>query len=146
MTILFFKRLLPNALTPVRARPGDAGYDLFNAVDAPVYIRPGERMLFTTGIAAVIPLGFYGRIADRSGLALKGLHVLGGVVDSSYRGSIGVILLNTNGGDESQSIIVEPGQRIAQLIIERCYDVIWEEVESLPASERAAGGFGSTGT
>lgn len=142
-----FQRLLPHAQQPTKARYGDAGYDLYNAQEDPIYLRPGERRVFTTGIAVAIPHGYYGRIADRSGLAWKqGLHVLGGVVDSAYRGPIGVILLNTNGGDDAgDTILIQPNDRIAQLIIEQCHDVTFVEAYSLPETERGGGGFGSSG-
>lgn len=142
-----FQLLSPRAKAPTQGRPGDAGYDLYNAADGHTILRPGERSLFATNIAVAIPPGYYGRIADRSGNALKrGLHVLGGVVDSAYRGNVGVILLNTNGGGEDGDIIrIDPGERIAQLIIERCHEVTFEQVETLPETERGGGGFGSTG-
>ncbi len=141
-----FKRLLPAAFTPFLANPGDAGYDLFNMEEQDYWLRPGERKLFRTGLAMAIPQGFYGRIADRSGLALKqGIHVLGGVVDSAYRGEIGVILLNTSDCDDANTVRINREMKIAQLIIERCERTDFEEVQELPASERGMGGFGSSG-
>jgi dUTP pyrophosphatase len=94
-----------------------------------------------------IPEGYYGRIAPRSGLALKqGIDVLGGVIDASYRGEIGVILVNTTAkGDELQITHIKKGDKIAQLIIEKCHQVEWEEVKELAETDRGAGGFGSTG-
>jgi dUTP pyrophosphatase len=98
-----------------------------------------------TGIQIAIPEGYYGRIAPRSGLAVKhGIDVLAGVVDSGYRGEVGVVLQNLGLMDFEY----REGDRIAQLIIEKCHDVEWEEVESeedLVSSERGEGGFGSTG-
>lgn len=139
------KRLNPNAKLPIRAKTGDAAYDLF-ALESE-QIMPGQRKLIKTGIAMAIPEGFYGRIAERSGLSLKqGLKVGGGVVDSSYRGDVGVIAFNLSQGDENEVIQISAGDRIAQLIIERCYDAEWELVEELPASVRADAGFGSSGS
>src|SRR5690349_1165415 len=87
VTPLFVKRLHPSAVLPVRANPGDAGYDLTSTED--VHLAPGQRLLVATGIAVAIPSGHYGRIAPRSGLAVKmGLDVGAGVVDVSYRGEI----------------------------------------------------------
>lgn len=141
-----FKRLLPDAPTPCQARPGDAGYDLFNMEDYDYWLRPGERKLFRTGLALAIPLRHYGRIADRSGLALKhGIHVLGGVCDANFRGEIGVILLNTSDCDEAKTVFIERRVRIAQLIIERCEPAEFNEVDDLDQTERGADGFGSTG-
>lgn len=125
---------------PTRANPGDAGYDLYALEDQPIH--PGGRAVIRTGISLAIPEGYYGRIAPRSGLAVKkGIDVLAGVVDSTFRGEIGVVLINL-GRDLFE---VRTGDRIAQLIIERYHDVNWEVVDTLPESARAAGGFGSTG-
>ena len=89
-----------------------------------------------------IPKGYYGRIAPRSGLALRdGIGVLGGVVDSGYRGEIGVILINSG----SRDFDFYKGDRVAQLIIEKCHDIEWEECDNLDDSDRGEGGFGSTG-
>ncbi len=137
------KLLSPSAVIPARAKEHDAGYDLFNAEPEAVVLQQNERRLFPTGVAMAIPAGYYGRIADRSGLAKKeGLHVLGGVVDCGYGGNIGVILINLGW----LPVRIEPGQRIAQIIIERCETAEFQVVDELPTSERGAGGFGSTGS
>ena len=134
-------RLEKDARTPVRSNPTDAGADLFS-MEA-VMIHPGERKTVCTGIAIEIPEGFYGRVAPRSGLSAKhGVDVLAGVVDSSYRGEIKVVLLNT---DKSNTFHVEKGDRIAQLIIESHFNLPFVECESLGDSSRGSGGFGSTG-
>lgn len=126
---------------PYQAKKFDAGYDLF-AIEASV-IPPGERRLVRTGIAMAIPQGYYGRIAPRSGLALKnGIDVMGGVVDAGYRGEIGVILLNT---DKTNIHYVQQDDKIAQIIIESCAAVEFIPVEHLEESDRKDGGFGSTG-
>jgi dUTP pyrophosphatase len=139
------KKLNLNAILPTQATKGDAGYDLYSIDDAPLF--GSQRRLFKTGIAVEIPEGYYGRIAPRSGLALKqGIDVLGGVIDASYRGEIGVILVNTTAkGDELQITHIKKGDKIAQLIIEKCHQVEWEEVKELAETDRGAGGFGSTG-
>ena len=142
-----FKRLHPAAKPPARAHPDDAGADLHVLDDAasfiPLALQPGQRRLIRTGLAVAIPPGHYGRIAPRSGLAVKhGLDVLAGVVDSQYRGEVHVLLLNAG----EDPVWLEPGQRIAQLIVEKCEAAAFVESEDLEQSARGAGGFGSTGT
>ncbi len=138
------KKLHPEAVIPTQAKSHDAGFDLYSL--EPGILLPNERRLFKTGISLAIPPGYYGRIAPRSGLALKqGLDVMGGVCDSSYRGDIGVILLNTNGGDESNHIRIEKGQKIAQIIFEKCHNANFILVDKLEETERMGNGFGSTG-
>ncbi len=139
------KKLHPDAKIPVQAHEGiDAGFDLCALESG--WIRPGERVLFKTGISIDIPRGLYGKIESRSGLALKqGLCALGGVIDSGYLGDIGVILLNTQNGDESNSVRVEAGQKIAQLLIKPIVtEIQWELVDKLDETARADGGFGSS--
>lgn len=133
------------AVLPQRNQPGDAGYDLYALEDG--YIWGGQRQLFKTGIAVAIPDGYYGRIAARSGLALKrGIDVLGGVIDSTYRGDVGIILINLNNDSEkSEPFYIRKGDRIAQLIIEKYHDIEWEVVENLEESDRSEKGFGSSG-
>jgi dUTP pyrophosphatase len=139
---LYMRRLSETAQLPSNPRPGDVGYDLHAHLQKPLTVFPGQRHRVSTGIAVAIPDGCYGRVAPRSGLASNhGVDVLAGVIDPSYRGEIQVILLNT-GDDE---VPVEPGMRIAQLIIERCETPQVVEVEALPETGRGAGGFGSTG-
>ena len=124
-----------------RANPTDAGMDLV-AAEGKV-IPPGCRAMIGTGVCLELPEGYYGRVAPRSGLAHKhGIDVLAGVVDSGYRGEIKVILLNT---DRDEEFRVEPGDRIAQMIVERHYNFDLVEVEDLTSTPRGRGGFGSTG-
>jgi dUTP pyrophosphatase len=138
------KKLSPDAIIPSNTTGLEAGYDLY-AVETD-WIRALERKLFKTNIALEIPEGYYGRIADRSGNAYKlGLHVMGGVIDSTYRGDIGVILYNTN-CNEVDSIKIEKGQRIAQIIIEKCHEVEFVESNELSETSRNEKGFGSSGT
>ena len=134
------KILSEHALPPKVATPGDAGYDLYSAHDS--VIPSNGKGLVKTDIAVAIPEGWYGRIAPRSSLAWKHhVDVGAGVVDSSYRGNIGVVLFNHSKQDLNISI----GDRIAQLIIERCRVTPIEIVSELPESQRGSGGFGSTG-
>lgn len=140
--IVPIRRLHGDAKIPSQAKASDAGYDL-HAIER-YDLEPGEREMFRTGIAVAIPDGHVGYIKPRSGLAARnGLDVLGGVIDSGYRGEIGVILLNT---DVSETIHVSKGDRIAQLVIQPVTSASFLEVETeLPASDRGQGGFGSTG-
>ena len=138
------KLLDHRAKLPTRSKPDDAAYDLF-ALDSHD-LMPGQRVLVKTGIAMAIPSGYYGRIAERSGLALKeGLSVGGGVCDASYSGDVGVIAINLNQGGAEDTIQIKAGSRIAQLVIERCYDADWTVVSELPSSLRGSDGFGSSG-
>lgn len=138
------KKLHPNAKIPVRACPGDAGADLC-ALEKGALL-PGERMLVDTGLAMEIPLGYYGRIAPRSGLAVKnGIDVMAGVLDSTYRGPVKVCLVNLSNGATARDFRWEAGDRIAQLIIEKCALADFEEVVELSTTMRGEGGFGSTG-
>ena len=142
MIELPFRRLRDDAVVPVRAYEGDAGLDL-TACDR-VELGPGERALVGTGLAVAIPEGYAGFVQPRSGLAAKnGLTIVNtpGLVDSGYRGELKVILLNT---DERHPFVVEPGMRIAQLVVLELPDVDPVEVDELPESERGVRGFGSS--
>jgi dUTP pyrophosphatase len=137
---LEFKRLDPSAMLPTRGSVASAGLDLYSIED--ITIAPHQRVLARTGLAVAIPEGFYGRIAPRSGLAMKtGLDVLSGVIDADYRGEIGCLLYNT--GDQPIELI--KGSKICQFIIEQIItpEAVW--ADDLSATARGAGGFGSTG-
>lgn len=123
---------------------GSAGMDLRANLDEPVTLLPLERTLVPTGLFIELPRGYEAQIRPRSGLAAKrGLTMLNspGTIDSDYRGEIKCIVVNLS--NEAQ--IIEPGERIAQMIIARFERANWEEVETLEESERGSGGFGSTG-
>ena len=129
---------------PSYATPGAAGCDLRAAVSESLTILPGGRTLVPTGIAVAIPCGYEGQVRMRSGLALKhGLSLLNGpgTVDSDYRGEIGLILANLG----AEPVTIARGDRIAQLVLAPVTRARLETVEELPATERDAGGFGSTG-
>lgn len=135
-------RLRPDAVLPTRAYAGDAGLDL--AACERVELGPGERAVVGTGIAVAIPEGYAGFVQPRSGLAARhGIAVVNspGLIDAGYRGEIRVVLLNT---DAREPFVVEPGERIAQLVVQAVADVGLVEVDELPASERGARGFGSS--
>jgi dUTP pyrophosphatase len=136
-----FKKLDPKAVAPFRNNETDAGADLYSIET--ITIPPLSRVLVKTGLALEIPRGFYGRIAPRSGLAAKhGIDVLAGVIDSSYRGPLGIILYNT---DKEQSFIVNTGDRIAQIIFEQHWNFKMKEVDDLTDTDRSISGFGSSG-
>jgi dUTP pyrophosphatase len=135
-------RLRDDAVVPERAYAGDAGLDL--AACERVELAPGGRATVGTGLAVAIPEGYAGFIQPRSGLAAKnGITIVNtpGLVDSGYRGELKVILLNT---DSRDTFVVEPGMRIAQLVVMLVPGVAPVEVEELPESERGVRGFGSS--
>ena len=118
--------------------------DLRANLDAPVTLRPLERRLIPTGLHIALPVGYEAQVRPRSGLALKkGITVLNtpGTIDADYRGEIGVVLINLSQDD----FIVEDGERIAQMIIARHEQGLFEEVEVLDETERGEGGYGHTG-
>ena len=142
MIELPIRRLRPDAQVPTRAYDGDAGIDL--AACERVVLAPGERALVSTGLAVAIPAGYAGYVQPRSGLATKhGISIVNtpGLVDSGYRGELLVNLLNT---DPREAFVVEPGMRIAQLVVLAVPEVEPVEVEVLPDSERGDRGFGSS--
>ena len=121
-----------------------AGMDLRAKLEEPVTLKSLERKLIPTGLYVEIPEGFEAQIRPRSGLALKkGISVLNtpGTIDADYRGEIGVILINLSGSD----FVVNNGERICQMVINKVEKISWTEVSSLEESERGAGGFGHTG-
>ena len=135
------KKLSENATIPTQGTAFAAGYDLYAAEDSIIVC--GSRKLVKTNVSMEITPGYYGRIAPRSGLAYKnGIDVLAGVIDSDYRGDIGVILYNT---DKNIDFVVKKGDRIAQIIFEACYSATLNEVKNLDNTLRQSGGFGSTG-
>jgi dUTP pyrophosphatase len=140
---LAIRRLRPDAVVPARAYEGDAGVDL--AACDRVVLGPGERAVVGTGLAAEIPDGYAGFVLPRSGLAAHhGLTVVNapGLIDSGYRGEVMVILLNT---DRTEPFVIEPGMRVAQLVVQAVEEVRIVEAEELSGSQRGAGGHGSSG-
>jgi dUTP pyrophosphatase len=141
---LRIRRLHSDAQLPTRAHDGDAGLDL-HALEG-CTLQPGERAMVSTGIAIELPEGHAGLVVPRSGLAARhGISVVNapGLIDAGYRGEVRVLLLNT---DVSEPFTVEPGMRIAQLVVAPVCAPELEEVEELAASARGAGGFGSSGS
>lgn len=142
MIELAVRRLRDDAVLPVQAYPGDAGLDLVACEG--VRLAPGERSVVATGIAVEVPEGYAGFVQPRSGLAAEhGITIVNspGLIDSGYRGELRVVLLNT---DAQSTFVVEPGMRIAQLVVAPVAGVRLVEVDELAASERGGRGFGSS--
>lgn len=121
-----------------------AGMDIRAFLPEPLTLKPLERRLIPTGLFIQLPVGYEAQIRPRSGLALKkGLTVLNtpGTIDADYRGEIGVILINLS----SETVSIENGERICQMIISKHESILWEQVEFLEDTERGSGGFGHTG-
>lgn len=160
------KKLDPNAKLPTRGTSNSAGYDLY-ALDK-IEVKPGETVFIHTGLAMEIPEGYFGAIYARSGLACK--HNLRpancvGVIDSDYRGEVCVVILNDNESviwrefqisptvmqartvpNSERSYTIAAGERVAQIVIQKCEDVTFDDVDNLEDSGRGQGGFGSTGS
>ena len=134
------KHVLPQYATSL-----SAGMDLRANLDAPIVLKPMKRCLVPTGLFMALPDGYEAQIRPRSGLALKkGITLLNspGTIDADYRGEIGVILVNLSDED----VVIEDGERIAQMVIARYEQAQWVEVAELDETQRGAGGFGHTGT
>ena len=129
---------------PQYATSSSAGMDLRANLDNPIVLKPLQRCLVPTGLYISLPEGFEAQIRPRSGLALKkGITLLNtpGTIDADYRGEIGVIVINLS----AETFVIEDGERIAQMVIARHEQALWQEVEVLEDTERGAGGFGHTG-
>ena len=129
---------------PHYSTPTAAGMDLRANIDESISLKPLERIIIKTGIFMELPIGYEAQVRPRSGLAFKkGITVLNspGTIDADYRGEVGVILVNLS----SEEVVIEDGERIAQMVIAKHEQAKWVEVEILDASQRGAGGFGSTG-
>lgn len=137
------QRLDDDLPLPAYAHPGDAGADLLTTVD--IRLPPGDRALVPTGIAVALPDGYVALVHPRSGLAARhGLSIVNtpGTIDAGYRGEIKVLLINH---DPRETIVLQRGDRIAQLVVQRFERAHFVETDSLPDTSRGAGGYGSTG-
>ena len=142
MIELAVRRLRDDAVVPSQAYADDAGFDL--AACGRYDLAPGERAVVSTGLAVAVPEGYGGFVVPRSGLAARhGITIVNapGLIDSGFRGEVRVVLLNT---DTREAFVVEPGMRIAQLVVVPVPGVDLVELDELPASERGARGFGSS--
>jgi dUTP pyrophosphatase len=138
------KKLRPDAIVPRYMTAQAAGLDLCAALDAPIIIQPGERVAISTGLAFALPAGFEGQLRPRSGLAREhGITLVNspGTLDADFRGAVTVLLINHG----QAAVAIAPGHRIAQLVIAPVVQAQLVEVDELDATERGAGGFGSTG-
>lgn len=138
------KKLTDTAKMPTKGSSRAAGYDLYADTVVDIAVFPGETVPFYTGLAMEIPDGYFGAIYPRSGLATKkGLRLphCVGVIDSDYRGNIGVPLFN----DSNDPVLVKAHERVAQIVFQKCDDVILHEAEELSETDRGEGGFGSSG-
>ncbi|MFH1641804.1 MAG: dUTP diphosphatase [Nanoarchaeota archaeon] len=136
------QKIKDNAITPKYAHDGDAGVDLYSTED--YLLKPGQRVLISTGIKIAVPKGFEAQIRPKSGLSLKhGLSIVNtpGTIDSTYRGEIGIIMINLG----SEEYKIELGKKIAQMVINKVEHVEFEEAQELDSTARDEGGFGSTG-
>lgn len=140
---VLIKRLDPELPLPRYAKGGDAGADIYSAID--VTLAPGERAMVPTGISIAMPDGYVCLVHPRSGLAAKhGVSIVNtpGTVDAGYRGELKVILINM---DPREEITIHRGDRIAQMVFQQVERASFVEVDELPGSGRGDGGFGSTG-
>lgn len=137
-------RMNPQAQMPQYQTEGAAGADMYACLDEPFELAPMERAVIPTGVGIALPHGVEAQVRARSGLSTKhGITLVNGVgtIDSDYRGEIGVGVINLG----AKTFVIEPGMRIAQLVITRYERAEWQEVETLEVSERGKNGFGSTG-
>ena len=137
------QKLNPDVKTPSYAHEGDAGVDLYSAIDH--VLQPGARALIPTGLKMAIPHGYEGQVRPKSGLALKhGITVLNtpGTVDAPYRGEVGVILINL---DTKTPYEIKKGEKVAQMVFNRVEYAAFSEAKELAATTRGEGGYGSTG-
>ena len=136
---LKIKRINPEAKLPSYGHPGDAGLDLYSAVDH--VLAPGAVFAVPTGIKMAIPRGYVGLVWDKSGISLKGVHRLAGVVDAGYRGEVQVVMINLG----REPFEIKAGLKIAQMLIQPVISMLTIETEELDDTSRGEGGFGSTG-
>ncbi len=136
---LKIKRIHADAKLPSYGHLGDAGLDLFSADD--IVLEKGQALDVPTGIKVAVPEGYVGLVWDKSGVSLRGVHRLAGVIDSGYRGEVKVVLVNLS----DEPFVISKGMKIAQLLIQPVTTVKVVEVEDLEETPRGEGGFGSTG-
>lgn len=132
------------AVLPEYQTAGAAGMDVCACIDDAITLQPGERRMVPSGFAIALPDGYEAQLRARSGLSIKhGITMINGIgtIDADYRGEVGVLLVNLG----QEAFEITPGMRIAQLVVARYERIDWSEVATLEATERGAGGFGSTG-
>ncbi len=137
-------KLNPNAVIPVYQTEQASGMDLHACIDEPKSLAPFERAMIPTGLAIELKAGFEAQIRARSGMAIKhGLTMVNGIgtIDADYRGEVGILVINLG----SELFVIEPGMRIAQMVIAKYEKASWQQVDSLNQTVRGDGGYGSTG-
>jgi dUTP pyrophosphatase len=139
MVEIKIKKLRSDAKVPSYANPGDAGMDIYSVED--LILPPKHRAKIKTGISIELPKGYVSLVWDKSGVGSKGIKVLGGVLDSGYRGEYIIMLVNLS----SENFEIKKGQKVAQILIQKVESPKIKVVDSLTDSERGAGGFGSSG-
>lgn len=138
------KKLNPNAVLPVYQTEQAAAMDVQACLDAPMTLQPLQRAMIPTGLAFEIPEGYEMQVRARSGLSIKhGLTLVNGIgtIDADYRGELNILAINLG----QEPFVVEPGMRVAQLLVTRYDKITWNVTETLSETERGVGGFGSTG-
>ena len=138
-------KLRDDAILPAYQTVGAAGADLHACLDEAVVLRPLERKVIPTGLALSIPEGFEVQIRARSGMSIKhGITMVNGIgtIDADYRGELGILLINVS----QEDFVIEPGMRVAQMVLARYEKAEWDQVNELDTTERGAGGYGSSGT
>ena len=143
-TVVRFRKLHPKAEVPSYMSTGASGCDAIACLEESLEIAPGGRAAISTGLSIAIPAGYEIQVRPRSGLAWKkGLTVVNapGTIDSDYRGEVKILVVNLG----ADTVKIEPGDRIAQLVLQKVDLIDWQEVESLDETNRGTGGFGSTG-
>lgn len=139
-----FTRINPAATLPAYQTSGAAAADIYACLDEPIVLESMGRCIVPTGISVAIPSGYEIQVRARSGLSSKyGIALANGIgtIDSDYRGEVGVILVNLG----KDPFTIEPGMRVAQMVLAKCERISWQEAAILPESDRGAGGYGSTG-
>jgi len=137
--------LRPDAVLPKYQTAGAAGADIHACIDAPITLRPLERRMIPTGLSMAIPIGYEVQIRARSGMSIKhGITMVNGIgtIDADYRGEVGVLVINLG----QEAFTIEPGMRIAQMVVAKYETASWNEVDVLDKTDRGIGGYGSSGS
>ena len=138
-------KLRPTAVLPQYQTSGAAGADIHACVDEPITLQPLERRMIPTGISMAIPVGYEVQIRARSGMSIKhGITMVNGIgtIDADYRGEVGVLAINLG----QEAFTIEPGMRIAQMVVAKYETIGWNEVKVLSETDRGVGGYGSSGS
>ena len=138
-------KLRPTAVLPEYQTTGAAGADIHACIDEPITLQPLERRMIPTGLSMAIPIGYEVQIRARSGMSIKhGITMVNGIgtIDADYRGEVGVLAINLS----QDAFTIEPGMRIAQMVVAKYETIGWNEVEILDETDRGVGGYGSSGS